>query len=132
MIPTEPDNNDLFFCNFATNNMVDFICVVCGRQLRAIETQTEMPKFICLGPATGKDLIGQIKTLARSTANTSANSLCTREQIDKRYNICASCPHFKNGTCALCGCPLTKERDFINKLAFKREECPEGKWTKEF
>jgi hypothetical protein len=123
--------DQFIFCNFITNNMIDFTCSICGRKIKAQEIQTEIPKFICLGSKNGEDIIDKIKTISAMSNQKSSGSLCNDQEIQKRYNICQSCIHFNHSTCSLCGCPLSRERDFVNKLAFKKEKCPEGKWDQE-
>jgi hypothetical protein len=111
--------------------MIDFICSACGRHLKATEVQLDMPKFLCMGSQIGTDIGNKIKSLAKSTSNRPSHQMCDNTQIEKRYNICTSCIHFKNNVCSLCGCPLSREKNFVNKLAFKKEQCPEGKWNQE-
>ena len=58
------------------------------------------------------------------------------KEIEVRYSICEGCEffNFKNNqddisaTCDICGCSLSKKRIFMNKLAWKDQKCPEGKW----
>lgn len=58
------------------------------------------------------------------------------KEIEKRYSVCEGCEffNFKNeqeeisATCNVCGCSLSKKRIFMNKLAWKDQSCPEGKW----
>lgn len=53
---------------------------------------------------------------------------CTQEQIDERFAICKTCEHFSGGSCAKCGCPLVREKQYISKLSWANESCPIGKW----
>lgn len=53
---------------------------------------------------------------------------CTQEQIDYRMNICKSCEFFKDNTCLKCGCALSRERNYMNKLYYPDKSCPIGKW----
>ena len=55
---------------------------------------------------------------------------CTQEEIDERLEICGGCKWFKGGTCLKCGCACTKNKKFLNKLAWADQECPIGKWGK--
>ena len=58
------------------------------------------------------------------------------ETIDYRYGICEGCEFFQVNiennevitTCNVCGCALSKKKIFMNKLAWKDQKCPEGKW----
>jgi hypothetical protein len=53
---------------------------------------------------------------------------CTQDQIDNRLSICETCEFYKNNTCLKCGCSLSRERNFMNKLYWKDKSCPIGKW----
>ena len=53
---------------------------------------------------------------------------CTDKEIEARLAICQDCPHFQGNVCGKCGCPLSRERKFRNKLAWRSESCPVGKW----
>lgn len=56
----------------------------------------------------------------------------TQEQINYRFAICEQCDMFdrKNSQCLVCGCNLSKERKFLNKLAWSDQKCPLDKWDK--
>jgi hypothetical protein len=54
--------------------------------------------------------------------------LCTQEQIDQRFAICQGCEFYKDNACLKCGCPLSREKQFISKLSWANEKCPVGKW----
>jgi uncharacterized paraquat-inducible protein A len=55
---------------------------------------------------------------------------CNKQQINYRYNICISCNEFnkEKSICNICGCNLSNRKEFMNKLAWADQECPEGKW----
>lgn len=55
----------------------------------------------------------------------------TQQQINDRYNICISCDKFDNqkSQCLICGCNINNKMIFLNKLAWKDQECPIGKWS---
>lgn len=55
----------------------------------------------------------------------------TQEEIDTNLAICQACPLLQDGVCSHpdCGCPIRGgKRRFWNKLAWRSEECPLGKW----
>lgn len=56
---------------------------------------------------------------------------CSNEQILKRYDICTNCEFFQNNVCSQCGCRIVSLLEFKNKLVWKDQECPVGKWGKE-
>lgn len=55
---------------------------------------------------------------------------CSQEQIDERLAICNGCEYYENNQCLQCGCAISRDRVFGNKLAFKDKECPIGKWKR--
>ena len=57
----------------------------------------------------------------------------TQSQIDKRMDICETCEMFdsQNSQCLVCGCNLSRQKIFMNKLAWADQECPLKKWEKE-
>jgi len=55
---------------------------------------------------------------------------CSQEQIDERLAICNDCEYYENHQCLQCGCAISRDRVFGNKLAFKDKECPIGKWKR--
>ena len=53
---------------------------------------------------------------------------CTDEQIASRHDICLGCEHYQGGACTQCGCPVSREKNLISKLAWADQSCPVGKW----
>lgn len=65
------------------------------------------------------------------------NPTCTQEQIDERLAVCQTCELFRRdtkrpeiGICTHkdCGCNVSRENVYLNKLAWADQECPIGKW----
>lgn len=56
----------------------------------------------------------------------------TKKEILYRYQICESCIEFNpiKQQCNVCGCYLSKQKKFLNKLAWADQECPTGQWSK--
>lgn len=54
----------------------------------------------------------------------------SQKLIDERYTVCISCELFDNkaNQCMVCGCNINTKKIFMNKLAWKDQKCPEGKW----
>jgi hypothetical protein len=50
--------------------------------------------------------------------------------IHTRYSICYTCPSVspQKDQCLECGCYISKEKKFLNKLAWKDQKCPLNKW----
>jgi hypothetical protein len=53
---------------------------------------------------------------------------CSDEQIEHRFSICQGCEHYDGKACMKCGCPVSRERTLIGKLAWADQSCPVGKW----
>jgi hypothetical protein len=53
---------------------------------------------------------------------------CSQKEIRQRLAICEQCEHFSGTACVQCGCPVNLEKRFRNKLAWRSESCPLGKW----
>ena len=69
---------------------------------------------------------------------------CNKKTILQRLSICQKCEHFivKNdkhnhssrtckqikGSCGICGCIISDKRVTFNKLAWKEQKCPDGRW----
>lgn len=55
---------------------------------------------------------------------------CSQLEINERFNICIQCEHMdkQKSTCKICGCNLSKNKEFMNKLAWADQECPIQKW----
>jgi hypothetical protein len=54
----------------------------------------------------------------------------SNELILSRYNECVKCSSFDtiNSQCLECGCNISQEKIFLNKLAWKDQKCPLGNW----
>lgn len=53
---------------------------------------------------------------------------CSRKEIQARLAICETCDQYTGTACAQCGCRVNLEKRFRNKLAWRSESCPLGKW----
>lgn len=53
---------------------------------------------------------------------------CSQEQIDERLAICNGCEFYQNDTCLKCGCALSREKNYKNKLLWADQKCPVDKW----
>jgi hypothetical protein len=56
------------------------------------------------------------------------NPTCSQEQIDERLEICQACEFFASNSCQKCGCSVSRDAKYLNKLAWADQECPVGKW----
>ena len=99
-------------CNFINLYNNEYQCLNCG--LRITTEDGYPPIFPCMiHKPSGVD------------------NLCTNDQVEKRYSVCNTCEFFNNNTCTKCDCIITRNLNYMNKLFFKDQECPELKWTKE-
>jgi hypothetical protein len=53
---------------------------------------------------------------------------CSQDNIDKRLSVCKTCEFYQNNTCMQCGCALSRDRVYMNKLYWPDQSCPIGKW----
>lgn len=53
---------------------------------------------------------------------------CSEEEVNERLAICQDCSSFDGDRCKECGCQCNERRLFLNKLAWRSEVCPLGKW----
>lgn len=62
------------------------------------------------------------------TTQNSAPAEATEEEVNRRMDICQGCEFFKNNMCLKCGCALSREQNYHNKLYNANAKCPVGKW----
>lgn len=74
------------------------------------------------------NVVPQINHAEMMQRDASNKKQCTQEQIDARMDICKTCEFFKNNTCMKCGCALSRERNYMNKLLWVDQSCPIKKW----
>lgn len=117
--------NDDMFCNFINISEKIYECAKCGMSIEVQDQIDGAPLVPCMSP---------LKNFSSTNARTfmeqhrPQQDLCSIEEIDHRHDICLSCDSFKNNSCEQCGCSLTRDRNYMNKLAIKTESCPIKKW----
>lgn len=54
----------------------------------------------------------------------------SQDLIDKRLEICYDCDSISpdKNQCLECGCYISKNKKFLNKLAWLDQKCPLNKW----
>ena len=89
---------------------------------------------------TTNTFISKIKTFIKSLWNHILTGMkkSSSRQIKNRYKTCLACPYItiqfdshgdiRRSTCGKCGCNLSDKKEFMNKLAWKDQNCPEGRW----
>ena len=66
--------------------------------------------------------------LDKAKQQATAKIKCSQEEIDARLAICNDCEYYENESCLQCGCAISRDRVYGNKLAYKNKACPIGKW----
>jgi hypothetical protein len=121
--------NSAELCQFIEIDYGLYLCQRCG--IRVESYDGHYPILICsVGMKEGLEGVHEsISTLKSLYAN--STELCTDEEITQRLDICQACEFFnaKQSVCDKCGCFLSKQRQFINKLALSEASCPIGKWS---
>lgn len=131
--------SDSSLCDFLGNGDGAYQCSKCGTTIYIPDPTQEPPALPCKQSLIRSDSeapvsFGQkILNFASAVAGHVSSGMprCTEEQIIKRHDICRECEFFKDDTCGKCGCPLTRNQQFVSKLAWADQECPVGKWGKE-
>lgn len=118
-------NNDNFFCNFI---FVEdhWECSRCGQSIEILDNDPEPPMWPCFSPLRSDNVGLSVNDFMNN--HLEANDLLDENTINFRHSICLRCESFVNNSCDRCGCIITKDRNYINKLASKSESCPIQKW----
>lgn len=115
-----------FFCNFM---FVDnkWECAKCGTIIDIADDDPEPPMWPCFSPLkSDTNIASNIEKFMKPIL--APEEIADESTIDYRYSICSSCEHFNNSSCDKCGCAITRDRNYINKLSSKLESCPMFKW----
>lgn len=102
------------FCEFIDVGLDKYECIRCGTIVESYDGGP--PALLCA-----------------FTYESSPNhpDACSEQQFVNRLNICSVCDHFVNNTCDLCGCRISSNIEFKNKILWKNESCPINKWGPE-
>jgi len=112
----------------------------CRRCQRVVRSTNVQLRAICR--AAGPSSPGTPKKLLNFTRAAIGHYLagsptCTQEEIEARLAICRGCALYaatpgddSSGTCTHvgCGCSLSSQRRYLNKLAWADQACPLEKW----
>lgn len=127
------------FCEFTpmSNNKL-LVCKDCGT---VIQLRDKNKKFMCKSKieelsAQKNSGVKFVRTesvpypsgYSSQTNNTNEQKQCSQKQIDNRLEVCRDCDFYQNNTCLKCGCSLSRDRVFMNKLYWADQSCPIGKW----
>lgn len=115
---------DDMFCNFVKNKNSLYECAKCGNIISVYDEIEEPPILPCFAPIQNYHPGAIIDFMTEHNVQ----DLCTEGEIDSRHKICITCKFFNNNSCDKCGCALSKDRNYLNKLAVRTESCPINKW----
>ena len=131
------------FCNFIVSplNTNLLFCEYCKTVIEAknYNNQTFCPVLLEQGaknntikylgresPVDLADIQQKLSThITQQDIHHESDSQCSQEEIDSRMNICNG---FQNNSCLQCGCALSRDKNYMNKLFWKKQSCPIGKW----
>ncbi len=127
---------DDLFCEFKLmDNQKLLECTNCGH---IVQLRDEKQKFLCkhkiIQESIKQKKVKFLRTekIERPTDSNQLNSenkqQCSQEQIDARLSVCKSCEFYDKNTCLKCGCSLSRDKVFMNKLYWPDQSCPIGKW----
>jgi hypothetical protein len=97
-------------------------CLLCGRQYGAVVAARNCVANVPLLTKVANFAAAAVQHVAAGAPR------CTDEQIAARHDICLGCEHYQGGACTQCGCPVSREKNLISKLAWADQSCPVGKW----
>lgn len=130
------------FCDF-TKDGDAYICSLCGNRITYSVTDStdgELPKIPCpyklskpIKAPKGINKLSWFKKLKNFAIALvqhirTGGKRTSKEERDRRFNICLSCEHYDGTACTQCGCPITRYQKYISKLDWKDQKCPIGKW----
>jgi len=116
------------FCNFIAIDTGIFRCTNCDTIISTSDGIDDIPIFPCKASLVRQDdglFLESIKTLGVE----SEKQKCSDLEILSRHNVCMMCSEFKDDSCTQCGCRITRNKEFANKLLWKDEKCPLDKWS---
>jgi len=123
----------MIICEFLPigNNMAQ--CQRCGATIEIFDDLDHFPAFPCGSVMydifkNGMVSIQDIKNEILNQPQSQTESECSEQEIQNRFDICKSCDSFDNNTCKECGCILSRDKTFLNKLLWKNQSCPKNKW----
>ena len=118
-------NMNNMFCKFIKIRDRQFECANCGNTIDVHDDIEEAPIVPCFSPILNYNASNIVDFMSNHKMQ---DELCSEQQIETRHNICTSCDFFQNNSCNKCGCSLTRDRNYLNKLALKNQSCPINKW----
>ncbi len=101
-------------CEFVKKENTDdlYVCSKCGFSVRNANSNIHR---MC-GPRVMEAASAAMKFVS------SGLKLVSKEEVERRLDICKACPQFADNVCKLCGCGLKL------KAAIESSKCPIEKW----
>lgn len=103
-------------CNFIDIGFNKYKCQNCGIIVTSDDGSPILPCSYDFADMRELQNIGMASTLS---------------VIEGRYELCKTCEFFDNNSCSKCGCKVVSFMEFKNKLIWKDQECPIGRWGKD-
>lgn len=121
------------YCKFRKTETPNvYRCEICGAMTAPTESPPERIYFECRSNRKGPSWLQRIKNFAVALASHIAvgSPRASQADINARLEVCAECPLFNGSICthANCGCNVTGEDVFMNKLSWADSTCPAGRW----
>jgi hypothetical protein len=97
-----------------------------GDDYQEMEAAVSLPQ----APPSLPSLVQRVVTFATALTRHVCDGLtkCDDSEIQARLECCQQCPSFTGLHCRECGCCASGDNTFLNKLAWRSETCPLGKW----
>lgn len=112
-------------------------CKACGAKYSIKGYTCDKIIHVCSEKNKSPDLSSRMINFGKAIVNHVSEGMpkCTQEQINSRLEVCKGCELFNKtsedtGFCShsSCGCNISKEQKFLNKLAWADQKCPIDKW----
>jgi len=100
-------------------------CEQCGYELAG--SRTRVFRACDAAPKESPSLFQKAANFAAAAAQHVAAGapMASEAEVARRHDICTACPHFDGKACGLCGCPVNRERNWLSKLSWTDQKCPD-------
>lgn len=110
-------------------------CEKCGAEICSTVATIAEKRHTC-GDTAAKpkkqSMISSALSFAAAAASHASRGfpIASDDEIERRHSTCLQCEFLVDDACSKCGCPISRAKKFISKLAWADQECPVGKWGK--
>lgn len=119
----------VMFCELLTQDNIHYECILCGMKIVTQDDIDDFPMMICRQSLNKQnDPVNFIQNVKSFAEGGILDKKCSDEEILSRHDICSGCEFFKNNTCDKCGCIISRNKEFANKLIWSDQKCPIDKW----